>query len=262
MPYSMEVVQQFPSSGGTMPGNATWQVRGAPPPPGSESFQTLSAPTQLRPGDMPQRGTPQWYQQMNSPNGYVPSYGAGGANYGFKPDPMFSAVGGYYGGGTAISGAGAPVGGAGGYGASRGAMIAPQPSAMPVAPDEAYKMYLDFLTNPAKAFQNPEYQAILQQGTEALGKSAANNRMRFAGKTMADFQTLGQRTAAGYLGQIANRYAGAAGEERARYGADLTANNQGFNQTLAAWNAQQAAEQADYARRLSEWSNYTGIQAR
>ena len=168
----------------------------------------------------------------------------------------------YYGGGTAISGSGAPVGGAGGYGVSKGAMIAPQPGAMPVAPDEAYKMYLDFLVNPAKAFQTPEYQAILQQGTEALGKSAANNRMRFAGKTMADFQTLGQRTAAGYLGQIANRYAGAAGEERARYGADLTANNQGFNQTLAAWNAQQAAEQADYARRLSEWSNYTGIQAR
>ena len=210
-----------------------------------------------------------------------------------------------YGGGTAISGSGAPVGGAGAASGGMalptpGAMpvrangasgMAPTPGAMPTAPDAAYKRYLDLLMNPAQAFQNPEYQAILQQGTEALGKSAANNRMRFAGKTMADFQTLGQRTAAGYLGQIANQYAGAAGEERARYGADLSAqsqgfnqslnswnaqqgaeqarygqdlsaNNQWFNQTLSAWNAQQQAQQQDYLRRLSEWSNYTGIQAR
>ena len=130
------------------------------------------------------------------------------------------------------------------------------------APDAAYKRYLALLTNPSEAFKDPAYQAILQQGTDALGRTAAANRMRFAGKTMNDFQTLGQRTAAGYLGQVANQYAGAAGEERARYGADLSANNQAFSQTLSSWNAEQEAEQADYARRLSEWSNYTGIPAR
>ena len=129
--------------------------------------------------------------------------------------------------------------------------MAPTPGAMPTAPDAAYKRYLDLLMNPAQAFQNPEYQAILQQGTDALGKSAANSRMRFAGKTAADFQTLGQRTAANYLGQISGQLGGAAQEERARYG-----------QTLSGWQAEQQAQQQDYLRRLSEWSNYTGLQAR
>ena len=260
---SLESVRSFPSSSASMPGQATWQTRGTPPPPGYEQFQTLAAPAQaLRPGDMPQRGTPQWYSQMNSPNGYIPSYGAGGANFGFKPDPMFVGNSGY-GGGTAISGSGAPVGGSTGAGGGiQRSGPAPQAGSVPAAPDAAYKRYLDLLMNPAQAFQNPEYQAILKQGTDALGKSAANSRMRFAGKTAADFQTLGQRTAANYLGQISGQLGGAAQEERARYGADLAANNQGFTQTLAAWNAQQAAEQQDYARRLSEWSNYTGIPAR
>lgn len=192
----------------------------------------------------------------------TPRYGPGlGGGYGMEynwqgngggPKPLWQVMGQAapptYGGGTAVSGTGAPAGGAGGGMAVGGAGGG---GAVPAAPDAAYKRYLDLLMNPSQAFQNPEYQAILQQGTDALGKSAANSRMRFAGKTAADFQTLGQRTAANYLGQISGQLGGAAQEERARYG-----------QTLAGWQAEQQAQQQDYLRRLSEWSNYTGIPAR
>ena len=221
-----------------------WQALGVAPPPGAEQFQTMNSARPLRPGEQAIQGTPEWYSQHNSPLGYIKSYGAGGYDAGWKPDPLF----GRYGGGTAISGSGAPGGGAGGFQTTGGAGA---PRSVPAAPDAAYKRYLDLLMNPGQAFQNPEYQAILQQGTDARGKSAANSRMRFAGKTAADFQTLGQRTAANYLGQISGQLGGAAQEERARYG-----------QTLAGWQAEQQAQQQDYARRLSEWSNYTGIPAR
>ena len=252
---------------------------GMPPPPtsggsGGYSFQTMNATpwrTGNETGGAPDANYGRWLQdqqmmQRMNPRfliSEVPSIAGGDSSKYSRDNPNYVQNGGFggggYGGGTAISGSGAPAGGAGG---GMGMGGAGGTGAVPAAPDAAYKRYLDLLMNPGQAFQNPEYQAILQQGTDALGKSAANSRMRFAGKTAADFQTLGQRTAANYLGQISGQLGGAAQEERARYGADLTANNQGFNQTLSAWNAQQAAAQADYARRLSEWSNYTGIQAR
>ena len=209
-----------------------WMTMGMPPPPGAQNFQTLG-------------GT---YGGGAALDQVTPRYGAGGsAPRGMEYDWSRPAYGSGVGGGTPK-----PPYGAGGYpGGAGGAPVAPGVGGPPGAQDAAYKRYMALLMNPGQAFEDPAYKAILQQGVDAQGRSAAMSRLRYSGKSAQDFQTLGQRTAAGYLGQVAGQYAGGAGEERARNA-----------QTLSAWQAQQQAEQQQYLRLLSEWSNYTGIQAR
>ena len=62
--------------------------------------------------------------------------------------------------------------------------------------------YRSLLSDPTSIQADPYFQFLQQSGEQALGRSAGARRMRFAGKTMLDFQKEGQGRAAGYLQQL------------------------------------------------------------
>ena len=62
--------------------------------------------------------------------------------------------------------------------------------------------YENLLSDPTSIQADPYFQFLQQSGEQALGRSAGARRMRFAGKTMLDFQKEGQGRAAGYLQQL------------------------------------------------------------
>ena len=62
--------------------------------------------------------------------------------------------------------------------------------------------YRSLLSDPSSIQADPYFQFLQQSGEQALGRSAGARRMRFAGKTMLDFQNEGQGRAAGYLQQL------------------------------------------------------------
>ena len=84
-------------------------------------------------------------------------------------------------------------------------------------PSTFYNRLRSILENPSSIQNDPAYQFISDQGEGALSRSAGARRMRFAGKTMQDFQDFGQRSSMQYLAQIANLLKGGAEEERQDY---------------------------------------------
>jgi len=76
-----------------------------------------------------------------------------------------------------------------------------------------WQRYQALQANPAMIEADPAYRYMLEQGEEALGRSAGARRKRFAGQTMLDFQKHAQGQAAGYLRQLLPELRAGAGQE-------------------------------------------------
>ena len=86
--------------------------------------------------------------------------------------------------------------------------------------------YNALLSDPSSIQADPYYNFLQQQGEQALGRSAGARRMRFAGKTMLDFQNQGQGLAAGYLQQLLPQLRAGAQDETARLTNEALATSQ------------------------------------
>lgn len=76
-----------------------------------------------------------------------------------------------------------------------------------------WQRYQALQANPAMMEADPAYRYMLEQGEEALGRSAGARRKRFAGGTMLDFQRHAQGQAAGYLQRMLPELRAGAGQE-------------------------------------------------
>jgi len=70
------------------------------------------------------------------------------------------------------------------------------------AGQQGLEQYLAYTQDPTAMFEDPTYQAMLQQGTKAYEGSAAARGMQLSGRTLAGLQELGQTTASQYRSQI------------------------------------------------------------
>lgn len=105
----------------------------------------------------------------------------------------------------------------------------------PAVPDYFAGRLRNLLDNPGSINSDPAYRFLYDQGLQALSRSAGAKRMRFAGKTMQDFQDYGQGAASQYLAQIANLL---------QSGAQTEAQQYNFRLAEAQRNAQLASEEA------------------
>lgn len=76
------------------------------------------------------------------------------------------------------------------------------------------------LSDPSSFSRHPAYQFLFNQGTEALNRTAAAKRMRFAGKTLLDAQQFGQGLANTYSDNWLRNLMSGSQEERARWNID------------------------------------------
>lgn len=67
---------------------------------------------------------------------------------------------------------------------------------------QALSQYQNLIANPSVMYQDPAYQAILNQGIQAAEGSAAAGGTQFSGRTLAGLQNLGMATGAQYRQQI------------------------------------------------------------
>lgn len=106
----------------------------------------------------------------------------------------------------------------GGFGGGGVPVRPPVNVSMPYTPPtQTYNRYQQILNNPA-AFQNdPAYQFLVNQGENALSRSAGAKRMRFSGKNMLDFQNFGQQAANQYRGAELGNLSQGTGLERDLY---------------------------------------------
>ena len=119
-----------------------------------------------------------------------------------------------YGGGVTPQGYNAPAPNRGGGFSIQQDYNAP----VPVGAGPLWSRYQSVQTNPAALTADPAYQFLFNQGQEALNRTAAARRMRFAGKTMLDAQNFGQGLAAqNFRTMLGELRAGAQDE----YGRDL-----------------------------------------
>jgi hypothetical protein len=105
-----------------------------------------------------------------------------------------------------------------GYNAPQGGRVAPGGSMdlgnnvnVPTGP--LWNRYQAVQANPAMIEADPAYRYMLQQGEEALGRSAGARRKRFAGGTMLDFQKHAQGQAANYMRTMLPELRAGAGQE-------------------------------------------------
>lgn len=85
--------------------------------------------------------------------------------------------------------------------------------------------------NPSQVTSSPAYQFLMDQGMNALNRTAAAKRMRFAGKTQLDAQKYGQGLAAQEYGKLYNQLLQGAQSEVGRWGDEnrIGLANLGFN---------------------------------
>lgn len=89
-------------------------------------------------------------------------------------------------------------------------------NSVPVKPGAMWQRYSALQANPNIATADPAYQFMFGQGMEALNRTAAARRMRFAGKTMSDAQNFGQGLAAQNLRTILPELRAGAAQEYER----------------------------------------------
>jgi hypothetical protein len=136
-----------------------------------------------------------WNTLYAQPSGPSPSMGGGAApaqNYGFRMP----------GGSTATGFVGAPY-------------------VPPGVPDEMFQRLRNVTANPGSIEGDPAYQFIVDQGNKSLARSAGARRMRFAGKTMNEFQDFGQKAASQYWKTLADTYRAGAGTELDQWKAQM-----------------------------------------
>ena len=80
-----------------------------------------------------------------------------------------------------------------------------------------YDRYSGLLQNPSGFSSDPAYQFLFNQGMQAFNRTAAANRMRFAGKTMDDSMKYGQGLAYDYMNRMLPQYKAGADEELQRW---------------------------------------------
>lgn len=80
-----------------------------------------------------------------------------------------------------------------------------------------YDRYSGLLRDPSSMGQDPAYAFLFNQGMQALNRTAAANRMRFAGKTMNDATKFGQGLAYDYMNKMLPQYKAGADEELSRW---------------------------------------------
>lgn len=128
---------------------------------------------------------------------------------------------------------------------------APTPYTPRAMETQMYDKLKELVTNPNAFLDDSVYKMLLAQGEQALGRSSGAKRMRFAGKTLDDFQTLGQRTAGQYYNQRLNQLMGGAGEERSRYSAQEGAER-------GAWGANANVTMAKNNQAMEAWRGQMG----
>lgn len=136
-------------------------------------------------------------------------------------------------------------------------------------PGPLWQRYSALQANPEMAAADPAYQFLFKQGTEALNRTAAAKRMRFAGKTMLDAQEYGQGLAANNLKQVLGELRAGAGAEDIRMQREAEADySRASGEALQAdpyGHARRAASQfptfADYLSSASRQANPAALQA-
>ena len=87
---------------------------------------------------------------------------------------------------------------------------------VPVGAGPLWSRYQAVQANPEILTADPAYQFAFNQGQEALNRTAASKRMRFAGKTMLDAQQFGQGLAAQNFKTMLGELRAGAGDEYSR----------------------------------------------
>ena len=143
---------------------------------------------------------------------------------------------------------------------------------VPVGAGPLWSRYQSVQANPNAITADPAYQFLFNQGQEALNRTAAAKRMRFAGKTMLDAQQFGQGLAASNFRTMLGELRAGAGDEYTRdlqnaragaaqqssdifsmdpYGAGRKAAGYGnFSDYYATFPGQSGA---DYSKAMSNW---------
>lgn len=80
-----------------------------------------------------------------------------------------------------------------------------------------YNRYSGLLQDPSSMGNDPAYKFLFNQGMQALNRTAAANRMRFAGKTMNDATQFGQGLAYDYMNKMLPQYRAGSEEELSRW---------------------------------------------
>lgn len=101
----------------------------------------------------------------------------------------------------------------GGMGGSTASGVVGAPYMPPSVDPTNFNRLRNLLENPGMIGDDPAYKFIVDQGSKALSRSAGARRMRFAGKTMNEFQDFGQKAASQYWKTLADAYAGGAGAD-------------------------------------------------
>ena len=86
-------------------------------------------------------------------------------------------------------------------------------NAVSVPQGPLWQRYQAVQANPGMIEADPAYRYMLEQGEEALRRSAGAKRQRFSGGTMLDFQRHAQGQAAGYLKTLLPELRAGAGQE-------------------------------------------------
>lgn len=127
--------------------------------------------------------------------------------------------------------------------------IAAQMTQLPTqrtAPDAYWSMLNNFLSNPSSVAQLPGYQFQLEQGMQALNRTAGARRQRYSGRTLAEAEKFGQGLAStSYQQQMQNLLA-AAQAEMSRYTGENQANLANFQGNVQNYAAQNAANAQNY----------------
>lgn len=76
------------------------------------------------------------------------------------------------------------------------------------AGEQALGQYQNLLQNPNAIYSDPTYQAMLNQGIQAVQANTAAQGTQMSGRTLAGLQQLGMSTASQYRTQIMNELAG------------------------------------------------------
>lgn len=96
----------------------------------------------------------------------------------------------------------------------------------PVPEGALWQRYQALMANPTMATADPAYQFMFNQGQEAMNRTAAAKRMRFAGKTMLDAQNFGQGLAAQNLRTLLPELRAGAQDEYGRMAQEAQARHQ------------------------------------
>lgn len=135
------------------------------------------------------------------------------------------------------------------YGGERSVGINPlalkrAPYSPPAQPEELWNQLKGLLRDPSSIERDPGYQFRFGQGMQALNRTAAAQRMRFAGKTMLDAEKFGQGFASNEYGQRVNQLASGAQDELSRWGAGVDLYNKDYANRLSAASEEQRIRDA------------------